>query len=147
MFIANFSLKTSIQKFLFTVRDFHDFPTLHPAHEMKVLALRESVEYAPKNMRRAVGVESSRGTQALVRLRRAKDMKQQTPERTGTPPVAQPSNNRSIDTATLELLRSWQIQDATDNPEEVRAAEEEISAFKRAMNENRTVAGEPLLYP
>jgi hypothetical protein len=60
MFIANFSLKTSIQKFLFTVRDFHDFPTLHPAHEMKVLALKESVEYAQKNMRRAVGVESSR---------------------------------------------------------------------------------------
>src|SRR5258708_35381027 len=60
MFIANFSLKTSIQKFLFTVRDFHDFPTLHPAHEMKVMALRESVEYAEKNMRRAVGGESSR---------------------------------------------------------------------------------------
>ena len=65
MFIANFSLKMSIQKFSFTVRDFHDFPTLHPAHEMKVLALKESVEYAPKKMRRAVGVESSREVVAM----------------------------------------------------------------------------------
>lgn len=86
--------------------------------------------------------------EALVRLRgKAKDMKQQTSEPIGTPPVAQPSKNRSVDTATLELLKSWRLQDATDNPEEVRAAEEEISAFKRAMNENRIVAGEPLLYP
>jgi hypothetical protein len=74
-------------------------------------------------------------------------MKQQTPERTATPPVAQPSNNRSVDTATLELLRSWRILDATDNTEELRAAEDEISAFKRAMNESRVVAGEPLVYP
>jgi len=32
---------------------------------MKVLALRESVEYAQKNMRRAVGVESSREVLAM----------------------------------------------------------------------------------
>jgi hypothetical protein len=77
----------------------------------------------------------------------AKDMKHQTPDATITPPVAQPSNNGSVDTVTLELLRTWRLQDATDNPEEVRAAEEEISAFMKAMNENRIVAGEPPLYP
>jgi hypothetical protein len=74
-------------------------------------------------------------------------MKQQTLDATITPPDAQPSNNGSVDTATLELLRSWRLQDATDNPEEVRAAEEEISAFMKAMNENRIAAGEPPLYP
>jgi len=74
-------------------------------------------------------------------------MKQQTRHSSITQPVVQPSNNGAVDTATLELLRSWRLQDATDNPEEVRAAEEEIAAFKKAMNETRIVAGEPLLYP
>ena len=63
------------------------------------------------------------------------------------PPTAQPSNTGSIDTATLELLASWRAEDATSNPEELRAAEQELADFKKAMNENRARAGEPLLYP
>jgi hypothetical protein len=47
--------------------------------------------------------------------------------------------------AALALLQSWIDQDATDDPEEIRAAEAELEAFKRAMNENR--AGESPLYP
>jgi predicted transcriptional regulator len=47
--------------------------------------------------------------------------------------------------ATLALLQSWVDQDATDDPEEIRAAEAELEAFKQAMNENR--AGESPLYP
>src|SRR5271170_4220303 len=60
MFIASFGLKTSIQRWLFTLQDFWDFPRLHPAREMKRLALQESVQYAQKYMRTAVGMESSR---------------------------------------------------------------------------------------
>jgi predicted O-methyltransferase YrrM len=60
MFIASFKLKTSIQKWMFTLQDFWDFPRLHPAREMKRLALDESVRYAQKHMRTAVGMESSR---------------------------------------------------------------------------------------
>ena len=60
MFIASFQLKTSIQKLLFTLQDFRDFARLHPAREMKRLALRESVRYARKHMRTSVGVESAR---------------------------------------------------------------------------------------
>jgi hypothetical protein len=60
MFIASFNLKTSIQKWLFTLQDFRDFPRLHPAREMKKLALRESVRYASRHMQKAVGVESAR---------------------------------------------------------------------------------------
>jgi len=62
------------------------------------------------------------------------------------PPLPQPSTPGSIDTATLELLASWRAQDATDNPDELRAAEQELAAFKKAMNENRENAGEPRLY-
>jgi hypothetical protein len=37
--------------------------------------------------------------------------------------------------------------DATDNPAQIRAADEEVAEFKRAMNENRTAAGTPILFP
>ena len=60
MFIASFRLKTLIQTWLFTLQDFWDFPRLHPAREMKKRALDESVTYAQKYMRTAVGVESAR---------------------------------------------------------------------------------------
>jgi hypothetical protein len=49
--------------------------------------------------------------------------------------------------ATLELLANWRVQDATTDPEQIRAAEQEVADFKKAMNENRTVAGEPVLFP
>lgn len=60
MFIANFGLKTSIQRWMFALQDFWDFPRLHPAREMKRLALQESVQYIQKYMRTAVGMESAR---------------------------------------------------------------------------------------
>lgn len=65
----------------------------------------------------------------------------------GMPPLPQMSGNGAIDTATLELLAGWRVQDATADPEQIRAAEQEVADFKKAMNENRTVAGEPVLFP
>jgi hypothetical protein len=49
--------------------------------------------------------------------------------------------------ATLDLLRAWDEEDATDDPEEIRQAEEELQAFKEAMNAPRAAAGARLLYP
>jgi len=63
------------------------------------------------------------------------------------PTLPQSSAPGSIDTATLELLASWRAQDATDHPEDLRAAEQELADFKKAMNDNRTSSGEPRLYP
>ena len=72
-------------------------------------------------------------------------MKHQTTE---TPVLPGPSStNGSIDTATLDLLASWRQEDANATPEQIRAAEEELREFKRAMNENRSSVGAPLLYP
>ena len=62
----------------------------------------------------------------------------------GLPVLEQPT---PIDTVTLELLAAWQAEDATSDPEEIRAAEQELAEFKQAMNENRVSCGEPLLYP
>ena len=66
---------------------------------------------------------------------------------TPQPGAASPFATEVPDTATLELLASWQRQDATSDHAEMRAAEEEVAAFKRAMNGNRAVSGEPVLYP
>lgn len=52
----------------------------------------------------------------------------------------------SVDTATPELLANWRVQDATDQPEELHAAELELANFKKALDENRTGVGEPPLY-
>ena len=75
-------------------------------------------------------------------------MKQQiTAETHPVRPPTQPSTSGPVDTATLELLRSWRLQDATDNPAELRAAEQELIEFKEGMNDSRTASGEPRLYP
>jgi hypothetical protein len=55
--------------------------------------------------------------------------------------------NESIDKATLALLASWRVQDATGDQEQIRAAERELAQFKKAMNDARTISSEPLLYP
>ena len=60
MFIASFSLKTSIQRWMVTLQDFWDFPRLHPAREMKKLALDESVQYAQKSICEQRLAQSSR---------------------------------------------------------------------------------------
>jgi hypothetical protein len=72
-------------------------------------------------------------------------MKQPMTSQPMPPPPQAPSG--SVDTATLELLASWRQQDATTDPEQVRAAERELAEFKKAMNESRAGAGEPILYP
>jgi hypothetical protein len=48
---------------------------------------------------------------------------------------------------TIALLQSWLTEDATEDPEEVRQAEEELIVFKRRMNVPRKEAGERLLFP
>jgi hypothetical protein len=62
-------------------------------------------------------------------------------------PPPQPQVLGSVDTATLELLAAWRAQDATTDPEQLRAAAEELAAFKKAMNENRAAVGARLLFP
>lgn len=68
-------------------------------------------------------------------------------EASSRPPLAPSSDPGVIDRGTLQLLEAWRDQDATDKPDEVSAAEQELAEFKRAMNESRAHAGEPPLYP
>ena len=51
------------------------------------------------------------------------------------------------ETPTMALMRKWLEEDATDDPEEVLRAEEELREFKRNMNQPRKEAGARLLYP
>lgn len=50
-------------------------------------------------------------------------------------------------TPTMALMKAWLEEDATDDPEEICAAEEELREFKRNMNLPRKEAGARLLYP
>ena len=54
---------------------------------------------------------------------------------------------QSLDTETLELLASWRHQDTTNDPELIRQAEQELTEFKKQMNENRLASGAPVVYP
>ena len=50
-------------------------------------------------------------------------------------------------TPTMALIKSWLEQDATDDPEEILAAEADLLEFKRNMNLPRKEAGARLHYP
>jgi hypothetical protein len=54
---------------------------------------------------------------------------------------------RSVDTATLDLLSLWQEEDATADPGQLRAEEEDLATFMKNLSEARTASGEPLVYP
>jgi len=45
MFIANFSLKTAIQKLLCSIVEIVDFPILHPKRELQRRAMMETADY------------------------------------------------------------------------------------------------------
>ena len=49
------------------------------------------------------------------------------------------AGTKALDTATLELLACWRFQDATNDPELIRQAEQELAEFKEQMN----VTGSP----
>ena len=63
------------------------------------------------------------------------------------PHPAAPNPSGAIDTETLALLERWAVEDATDDPEKLRAARKELDECKRAMNENRAATGERIVYP
>ena len=54
---------------------------------------------------------------------------------------------RLNETPTMALMRKWLEEDATDDAEQIRAAEEELREFKRNMNLPRKESGARLLYP
>ena len=58
-----------------------------------------------------------------------------------------PGATGEVDTETLALLEAWAREDATDDPEKLRAAQNELDEFKKAMNGNRAATGERILYP
>ena len=49
--------------------------------------------------------------------------------------------------ASIVLLQSWLAEDATDAPEEICKAQEELETFKQALNAERERAGARRIYP
>jgi hypothetical protein len=60
MFVANFRIKTAVQRWLMAGWDFLEYPRFHPAHALREEALRETVCYIKDHMVDAMGVESAR---------------------------------------------------------------------------------------
>ncbi len=60
MFIANFPLKTWVQKLLVNLSKIIDFPYMHPVRELEKIALADSVDYIQKKMAHAMGLETAR---------------------------------------------------------------------------------------
>jgi plasmid stability protein len=54
--------------------------------------------------------------------------------------------DESID-RTLKLFAQWEAEDATDDPDEIRRAEEELAELKAGLNAPRATAGSRLLFP
>jgi plasmid stability protein len=54
--------------------------------------------------------------------------------------------DKSID-RTLELFAQWEAEDATNDPDEIRRAEEELAELKAGLNAPRAAAGARLLFP
>lgn len=60
----------------------------------------------------------------------------------------QPSESEELsENPTVALLRRWEEEDATDDPEEIRKAEVELEELKEARNANRRAGGMRLLFP
>ena len=49
--------------------------------------------------------------------------------------------------ASIALLQSWLEEDATDDPDEIQSAQEELEQFKQAINAERERAGSRRIYP
>jgi hypothetical protein len=49
--------------------------------------------------------------------------------------------------AAIAFLHRRMKEEATDNPQEIKSAEQELLEFKRNLNANRTETGERLLFP
>ncbi len=66
-------------------------------------------------------------------------------------PVDDPEQEEPIiddeNAAAIALINSWRMQEFTEDPEELRLAEEELAEFKRNMNANRVATGDEPVYP
>jgi hypothetical protein len=65
-----------------------------------------------------------------------------------TPAPVQPAPAISAkNAAAIAMLQAWREEDATEDPEELRKAEEELEELKRNLNANRAATGERLAFP
>ncbi len=55
--------------------------------------------------------------------------------------------SRETKDRTLELFAQWEAEDATNDPEEIRRAEEELAELKAGLDAPRAAAGARLLFP
>lgn len=60
MNVSHFGLKTFVERILCEIREVMDFATLHPAREVRKLAVQTTVEYIERNMPSALALYTAR---------------------------------------------------------------------------------------
>ena len=103
------------------------------------LDLNPTLEAEIRQRAAAEGVTTS---QLIDRLLHSSSVKQESAAPKSEIHSVDPANDASI-----ALLQAWLEEDVTDDPEEVRKAEEELADFKRNMNLPRKEAGARIHYP
>ncbi len=61
-----------------------------------------------------------------------------------SPAAAEPAIDAE-NAAAIALLNQWIAEDASDDPEEIRKADEEVADLRRNLNANRAATGERLV--
>ena len=103
------------------------------------MALQHSIEGTPQQL---AGMLERLSNTKRYRIVEADGNREQGHESSAIPPEIDTEN-----AAAIALLKQWREQDATDEPDEIRKAEEELAEFKSNMNANREASGEGRVYP
>ena len=86
-------------------------------------------------------MKSTRRASELVEQERRPATGRSLPEEAGR------SDEIAENAASIALLQAWLEEDATDDPAEIRKAQEELNEFKRAINAERERVGARRVYP
>ena len=103
------------------------------------MAQQHFIEGTPQQLVGMLGRLSS--TKRYV-ITEAEESREQENKSNAIPPQIDTEN-----AAAIALLKQWREKDATDEPDEIRKAEEELAEFKSNMNANREASGEGRVYP
>jgi len=58
-----------------------------------------------------------------------------------------PANVTAKNAAAIAMFDKWIAEDATDDPEELRKADQEVEELMQSLNRNRVESGERSLFP
>ncbi len=127
-----------IQEISFCDADSRIVIEFHQKNGGVTMAQQSVLEGTPEQLARLLGTLSNLKRYRIIELEESIP----SPAMKETSPVLDAEN-----AAAVAQFRLWREQDATDDPEEIRKAEEELEDLRRNLNANRAATGERLISP